>query len=230
MLIIWSELLGDLNVMKQSNSVNSEVLIAELELHKTEYSTLREEIIFWLDAQKHYLNLTLVAVAAGLGFFPFIVEQKTFIILLFFPLVFHALLWEMLKSIKFTYDLSHYLIGTLIPRVNAILEQLGHERQDTPVLGWEVKVATRPVKISRLVFASISPTSHWVPILAIAALLIAYIFTVNNQGYQPSPFEILLIFLNLIFLVFAGIWNTVIARKAMQESAILGNTQTDASS
>jgi hypothetical protein len=78
----------------------SEILLAELDLHKTEFSALREEILQLIDAERQYLNLSLVAIGAGLGLAPFILDQKAFIILLVFPLVFHVLLWEMLNSTK----------------------------------------------------------------------------------------------------------------------------------
>jgi hypothetical protein len=79
--------------MRASDNITREVFIEELNLHKAEFSALRNEILYWIDSQKQYLNLSLVAIAAGLGFGPTIVEQRAFVILLLYPFVFHVLLW-----------------------------------------------------------------------------------------------------------------------------------------
>ena len=199
-------------VVEESIRMHRETLLAELDLHKTEFSALRAEILQWLDTERQYLNLSIVAIGAGLGFVPLVLEKQALIVLLLLPLVFHVLLWEMLISLNALVSLSNYLLDALIPRVNDILNQLGDERQGTTVLGWEVHAGERSVQASNLLLASVTPTRHWVPILAIAALLITYGVITRSEGYSPPLSEILLALLNLVFLVLAAVRNLYIVR------------------
>jgi len=74
--------------MSPRNSELRDALHAELAFHQAEFNALRSEIVQWLEAERQYLNLCLVAIAAGLGAFPFIVQQKAFVVLLLFPFIF----------------------------------------------------------------------------------------------------------------------------------------------
>jgi len=195
-----------------------EGLLAELDLHKEEFSAIRAEILQWLEMERSYLNWSLVAIGAILGVAPYILEQKAFISLLLFPVVFHVLLWEMIASIRVVGQLSTYLVDHLISRVNDILDELGDERRGTIVLGWEVQVKTRVFKTSDWILASFAPTRHWLPIMAIATLIISYILVTNNYGYAPSLIEILLIGINLLFLILAATRNVLVARSAVHET------------
>ena len=201
-----------------SSDVDREVLLAELDLHKEEFSALRTEILQWLETERLYLNMSLVAIGAALGVAPYILEQRAFISLLLFPVVFHVLLWEMLSSKMIVGHLSSYLVDHLIPRVNAILDELGDDRKGTIVFGWEVQVKTSPLKTADWVMASLAPTRHWVPILAVATLIIFYIIVTNSYGHSPSVIEILLIVVNLLFLILAAMRNVTGARSAVRET------------
>jgi hypothetical protein len=189
-----------------------EALLAELDLHKTEFSSLREEILQWLEGERQYLSLNLVTIGAGFGLLPFLQNPRVYIVLLLFPLIFHVLLWEMLTSLKSVTSISNYLLESLIPRVNEILDHLGIERGEAEVLGWEMRSAHISTKTGSLLIRSIMPTRHWVPILAVAALLIAYGLLVNDQNYMPSPVEIILVFINLALLILAAVQNLRILR------------------
>ena len=205
-------------MVQTSSDVGREVLLAELDLHKEEFSALRTEILQWLDTERLYLNMSLVAIGAALGVAPYVLEQRAFISLLLFPVVFHVLLWEMLSSMRTVSHLSSYLVDHLIPRVNAILDELGDDRKGTTVFGWEVEVRTRPLKTVDWVLASLAPTRHWVPILAVAALVISYIIVTSSYGHSPSVVEILLIAVNLLFLILAAMRNVAAARSAVRET------------
>ncbi len=204
--------------MQALDDTSRKVLIEELNLHKTEFSAIRDEILHWIDGQKQYLNLSLVAIAAGLGFTPLISQQKAFIILLLFPLVFHVLLWEMLNSRRLLDQLSAYLVETLIPRVNTILDKLGDDREGTIALGWEFQVRTHSYSTPEKLLASLTPSLHWVPILAVGALIISYATLATNQGYTPSSGEIALFILNLVLLIFAAVRNAMAAREQSQQA------------
>src|SRR5512146_2244552 len=91
--------------------INKDALLAELDLHKTEFASMREEILQLLESERQYLYLSLVAFGAGLGLTPFTSNQKAYIILLLFPLVFHVLLWEMLKSVESVGHIAAYLVA-----------------------------------------------------------------------------------------------------------------------
>jgi hypothetical protein len=204
--------------MQTLDNTNREALIEELNIHKAEFSALRDEILHWLDAQKQYLNLSLVAIGAGLGFASNIVQQKTFIVFLLFPFVFHVLLWEMMNSRRLIDQLSTYLVGTLIPRVNIILDRLGSDREEVSALGWEIHVRTKSFSTSEILLSSLTPSLHWVPILAVGALIISYATLTINQGYTPSIGEVALIILNLVLLIFAAVRNALSARDITQQS------------
>jgi len=196
----------------KAEEINKDVLLAELDLHKTEFASLRQEILQLLDAERQYLYLSLVAFGAGLGLTPFIANQKAYTILLFFPLVFHVLLWEMLKSTESIGNIAIYFVKKLAPRVNNILLLLGRQGDAIDALGWEEYIHTRPLKISRLVALSFMPSRHWVPILSVGALLIVYALTIQSNNYTPSNGELSLIAVNLLLLVWAGIYNVYAAR------------------
>jgi hypothetical protein len=191
-----------------------DALLAELGLHKEEFSALRQEILQLMDSERQYLNLSLVAFGAIIGLAPFISTQKTYIVLLIFPLVFHVLLSEMLKSMRSVGLIASYLMTTLIPRVNEILDLLGRERQDITTLGWETHTHEKWATPREFIASSLTPSRHWIPILAIGGLIITYALVVQNAGYTPSKGEMWLILLNLVLLIWAAIQNVLITRTA----------------
>ena len=197
-----------------------EALLAELDLHKTEFTALRAEILQLIESERQYLNLSLVAFGAGIGLAPFVSTQKTYVVLLLFPLVFHVLLWEMLKSVQSVQALSNYLMGVLIPRVNEILDRLGRENQSIEALGWEPYINARSMKTSKFIMSALTPTRHWIPILAIGGLVILYLLMVQDAGYLPSTGELVLVGINLILLIWAAIQNVW----TLRESSSLHNT------
>jgi hypothetical protein len=212
--------------MSPRNSELRDALHAELAFHQAEFNALRSEIVQWLEAERQYLNLCLVAIAAGLGAFPFIVQQKAFVVLLLYPFIFHVLLTEMLNVIRAFYGLGSYLLEELIPRVNTILDRIGDEREGTIILGWEFRAATRgylgkSMRLQDWVLSSLTPTRLWVPILAIAGLIIAYPATITNFGYQPSLVELVLIALNIVFLLLAATRNLTIVRASTERARIV---------
>jgi|SRR5688500_7074520 len=196
----------------KEEEINKDALLAELDLHKTEFAALRQEILQLLDSERQYLYLSLVAFGAGLGLTPFIADQRAYTILLFFPLVFHVLLWEMLKSTESIGNIVIYFVTKLTPRVNSILLLLGRQGDAIDALGWEEYLHRRPLKISRLVALSFMPSRHWVPILSVGALLIVYALTIQSNNYTPSNEELGLVAINLLLLVWAGIYNVYSAR------------------
>lgn len=193
--------------MPKPDDVQSQILLAELDLHKTEFAALREEILQWLDAERQYLNWTLAAVAGVLGFAPLVIEQRLYVIMLLVPFIFHVMLWEMLNALKAISRLSSYLLSTLIPRVNVILDELGSDRDGLTILGWEAYASTIATGPSSLFWSSVTPTRYWVPILTIGGLIITYGFAIRSQGYTPSLGEVALVLLNVVLLIFAATQN-----------------------
>ncbi len=66
-----------------------EALRTELELHKEEFSILQERIKHWDDAERQFLNLSILAAGAGVGLSQLITDPGVLIVLLLLPLVFH---------------------------------------------------------------------------------------------------------------------------------------------
>lgn len=183
-----------------------EALLAELELHKLEFSALRQEILQLIESQRQYLNFCLVAIGAGLGLSSYIAREDLLVVLLLFPFVFHILLWEMLKAWRSINWISRYLLGTLIPRVNSIVNELGDPDRRIHVLGWEAYIASSNFMTGEeRVLAFLAPSSHFIPVFAVGVLLIAFLLVSNSYGHAPSQIELGLIFVNLGMLVFAAI-------------------------
>ena len=204
--------------MSGMDSNHREVLLTELELHKTEFSTLRDEILHTMDAEKQALNLSLVAAGAGISVLSFIDQRNVYIVLLLFPFVFHVILWEMLNAIKSLSRISSYMTTTLIPRVNEILDELGSDRREVLALGWEVHTAKVSMKPFQIMMTSLIPTRHWMPILAVAGLLAAYSIISNTNNHIPSSTELFLILLNLMLLIWAAVQNLVTVRSYSQNT------------
>ena len=204
-------------MMAPKKAINEAALLAELDLHKTEFSALRDEILQLIESERQYLNLSLVAFGAGAGLTPFLANQKTYIILLLFPLVFHVLLWEMLSAVQAIRLISDYLMTILIPKVNSLLDSLGRDDQEVHALGWELHINSQVLKTPKFIESSLTPTRHWIPILAIGGLLIAYLSIVREASYTPSIGELVLIILNLLLLIWAGFQNIIIMRSSLNK-------------
>jgi hypothetical protein len=195
-----------------------EALLAELDLHKIEFSTLRQEILQLIEAERQYLNLSLVAIGGGLGLFPYIAQQKVFVVLLLFPFIFHVLLWEMLKSMKSVSRISEYLVKSLIPRANTILNTLGRTDRSVQTLGWETHISSRSL-LSRgeIISSALTPTRHWIPVLAVGGLVITYLLVIQSFGYTPTIGELSLVVVNLVLLIWAAIQNIMVAQSVMHD-------------
>jgi hypothetical protein len=124
----------------------------------------------------------------------------------------------MLNTVRAIGYISNYLTDTLIPRVNAILDELGSHRQGTVALGWEVYISTLPASKWGSLLSSLTPTRYWMPILAIAALLIAYSIIVESSHYSAPTSEIGLLLLNIAFLIYLAVQNTATVRRSMARS------------
>lgn len=204
--------------MSEPNANRKEALLLELDLHKTEFSALRDEVIHLIDAEKQVLNISLVAAGAGISVLSLIDQNSLYIVLLLFPFVFHVILWEMLNSIKALSAISSYLTTTLIPRVNAILDELGSQRKEVIVLGWEIQTAKTSAKPLQLLFTSLTPTRHWMPILAVAGLLLAYTVMIQANQHTPSSNEVALLLINLILLLWAAFQNLFTVRSYIKRT------------
>lgn len=200
--------------MSQPQIDTQEALLAELDMHKVEFETLRAEILHWMEADTRHFNLSLTAIAAVLGFAPIIIDNELYFLVLIIPIVFHILLWEMLNTMKSITYISTYLINFLIPRVNAIIDKLGRTQETITTLGWEIFTNKQAVRASSLLLASITPTRHWVPILAVGGLLVAFGIFVRVLPYVPTTGELLLVVANILLLVLASIRNIQSIRAA----------------
>jgi hypothetical protein len=63
-----------------------ETLFAELDFHKAEFDNLREEILQWLETERQYINLCLIAIGAEVALVTIMLENRAFVILLFWTL------------------------------------------------------------------------------------------------------------------------------------------------
>lgn len=200
-----------------------ESLFAELEFHKLEYTSLRSEISQRLEAQRQYLNLSLVAIGVALGFLPVILEQKLFISLLLYPLVFHVFFQQMLSSSKKIWQISSYISYKLIPRVNHVLDELGDKKERIMVLGWELDVIHRRINNAKRI-VSFSPAEHWLPILAVMGLIILYLSLTRSSQYTVSLMEVMLLLVNVLLLVLVILQSRTIAKEEIRKTQELAET------
>ena len=183
-----------------------EALLAELELHKMEFSALHQETVQLAESQRQYLNLCLVAIGAGLGLSSYVAKADLLVVLLLFPFVFQILLWEMLKAWRSENWISRYLLETLIPRVNYIVNALREPKERIHVLGWEARISTfNFLTKEERVLALLAPSRHFIPVFAVGVLLIAFLLISNSYGHIPSRTELGLIYVNIGMLAFAAI-------------------------
>jgi len=177
-----------------------ETLFAELEFHRVEYTALKDEIAKWNEAERQFLNLSIIAAGAGVGFTQVIGGQQIQIILLLAPLVFHVFFREMLDCTRHVTDISRYLIETLVPRVNTILDLLDKDKKKSKALWYEYQSATDPINLLAFI---VQPMRYWIPVSAIIALLLVYWSNASINGYPVPPLHILLIVMNIVYLVSA---------------------------
>jgi hypothetical protein len=93
-----------------AKSTSRETLLAELELHRTEFTLLKEDMSKWTDTERQFLNLSILAAGAGIGFTQIIGGQETQIVLLLAPLVFHVFFREMLDCLG---HITDYLLTAI---------------------------------------------------------------------------------------------------------------------
>lgn len=196
-------------------STNRETLLAELDVHKTEFSELRTEILHMMETQRQYTNFALVAIGVEITAATAIIESNQLIIFLFFPFVYLIILSEMQNAVEGIHHISSYFVESLIPRANQIMSQL----DGTPgnrILLWELKVtkgiAKRDTHFLQRVLLQLIPSRFWIPILAVAASQIAFIVIKQESG-TFSNLELLLIFMQLIFLIVFGVRSQGMAAK-----------------
>jgi hypothetical protein len=198
-------------------NIERENLMAELELHKLEFSALYNEIIQLAGDSRQYLNLNLIAIGAAFGFFPFVLEKEILVALLVYPFLFHVLFQQMLSVSKKGWKIETYVSFQLIPRVNRILDELGSKRNGIMTLGWQIRyfypVFQNPKRI-----ASMSPTENWVPVLTISGLLISYAMIASAYHYSISLAEIILFLVNIILLVGVILQSGIAARKEVRNT------------
>ena len=154
-----------------NNSNVRETLFAELELHRAEYTTLKDEMAKWNETERQFLNLSILAAGGGIGLIQVVGGQQIQIVLLLAPLVFHVFFREMLDCTNHVVDISRYLIESLIPRVNSILDILDNDKVKSKALWYEYHSAAKPLN---LFFYIIQPMRYWIPVSAIIALLLVY--------------------------------------------------------
>ncbi|MGC1376315.1 MAG: hypothetical protein WA821_08835 [Anaerolineales bacterium] len=174
-----------------------ETLLSELELHRLEFTTLKNEIARQQEAERQFLNLSIIAAGAGVGFIQVVGGQQIQIVLLLAPLVFHVFFREMLDCTRHVTNMSRYLIESLVPRVNAILDILDGDKKRPKVLLYEYQSAADPIN---LFFYIIQPMRYWIPVSAIIALLLVYWSNAATNNYPVPPLHIFLIILNVIYL------------------------------
>lgn len=195
-----------------------ETLLAELEIHKEEFSALQERIRHWEDSERQFLNLSILAAGAGVGFSQIITEPRTLIVLLLSPLVFHVFFREMLDCTSHVSSTSTYLIEILIPRINQILDQLGAGKDRPIALGWQYRDSSGPFN---LFYFIIQPMRYWIPVSAIIALLLLYMAMASAYKFTPPIGHIVLILLNVIYLFSTITWGVRSYQKYQRSSTEL---------
>ncbi len=199
-----------------------EAFLAELDLHKLEFSTLRQEILQLIESQRQYLNLSLVAIGAGLGLSSYVASQQLLIVLLLFPFVFHILLWEMLRSWRSIIWTSRYLLEILIPRVNFIVNELRHNDSPIQVLGWESYITSlKFVTTEERIFSFLSPSTYFIPVFAVGVLVLAFLLVSEAYGHTINQYEFWLIVIHLFLLILAAMQIIVMSRSTARKAKLV---------
>jgi hypothetical protein len=116
--------------------------------------------------------------------------------------------------------ITNYLVSTLIPRVNFILSALARTDQSVQTLGWETHISSRSLlNHGEIISSALTPTRHWIPVLAMGGLVITYLLVIQGYRYAPTIGELSLVFVNLVLLIWAAIQNIMVAQSVMQQKS-----------
>jgi len=126
-------------IMNNPNIPDYKKLI--LDVHLTEYSRLREEIIFFHSQKGNAINFSFLALTVVLTIFQsFSINRDYYLLISTFP--FFGILWYVISIDNNISHLSYYLRCYLAPKINELIndhtiKEMGIAENVTKMLGWE---------------------------------------------------------------------------------------------
>lgn len=173
-----------------------------------EYGTMREEILFQIEASKQMVNLTLTAAGILIAGTPYIIQSQLPILFLVAPLIFYAFAWVQMRTLISTINPSEYIVNILVPRIRRTLVDLGSEKESdfSSIMSWDMYARKADSSYNLLLIPTVGGF-YGLNLLASALAIIA--FFVNQNLQSISVVDTVLIALNGIFFLYTlalGFW------------------------
>lgn len=190
----------------------------ELELLKDEYKVLKNEILSNLESARQVMGITVASIGVLIALGKVAVDAGMVDVFLIVPFLFYALAWTQLRYVFLVLDMGVYLRIEIAPRIRNFLNQTATEsNQDFDhILSWENqgRRLRRSIKnpLYRFLFIPIAGANFGIPLLAAIFSIIAFFFFKNNTTVM-TDIEKILIFLNVIAVIYSSIWGIVAERR-----------------
>ena len=201
--------------MDRINSISKESLFKELECHKTEYVAMRQELRMWHLVSRRYQQITVLAIIAGIGAFPFVVEQDAEILYLLFPFAIYVIIQQVQFAQYCVGRFTDYLGDVLTPRVNEVMSLIDPVHDSFRILGFQDYWNELPNMKSGSV--------QNVQFLGITVFLGAYLLALYIKGFAYNNiYELVLLGLHIVVLLVVVIrysmWNILRRRSLKKQS------------
>jgi hypothetical protein len=196
---------------KPSNAQSiSEAKKLLVETHLVEYGRLREEILALLSQRSSAVNYSLIILAALITLLPSTAKSMGEYVLLVAAMPFLSLSWYIASVDSLIARVTHYLQGTLIPKVQELitdeaLESAGISREVQTVLGWEHFASSfARGGLSNVLTAVITGGRNMLVFGPAPVLVVIFIYiTKTLQPRDWIPLEVALVWANIV--IAAGI-------------------------
>lgn len=188
-----------------------------LDAHLTEFSRLREEIVFFHSQKSNAVNFAFLALAGMITVIPNLLSNFGDYILLVSTLPFFGIIWYVLSMDNTISYLSHYLKNNLIPNVNNLLYdrqllELGIPENSTKVLNWELLITRRTTNVrstlADIIFGGGRTIIIFGPILVLIGTFILQTKIMNPRNWTSIENDLL--WANSIGLIIFAILGLVI--------------------
>jgi hypothetical protein len=172
-----------------------------------EFKTLREEILWTLDASRKVSDYAIAAIAALITGAVYIIQLRMPILFLISPLLLYGLAWKQMKYAILTHDLSNYLNEDVLPRIRQILAELSPDSKHdfNSLMSWESRAGSL-LRHHSLQLLPITGASYGIPLLAALVSLCAYFSFIFQNSLVISVVDAVIIAVNVLALLYSVIW------------------------
>ena len=197
------------NTIPLPDKIDDNNLKFEFETLLQEYRLVNDHVMHRLEAEEKSFELTGIAITAVVAASSLIITQKIYSLLLVLAVPFYVLIWEQFRRAINAHHLMKYIIETIAPRLNTIIQHTSIKYQELgkPIkfVSWESYVSSMLNRRTYVGFINSVPIIGKI-ILQISvsvALLLSYVFLQSSDAqYIVTAFDTYLLIINgLVFLI-----------------------------